>query len=139
MSGATEIDSSFISWLLAELDKRGWTREELSRRAGVGSSAITQVVNRQKNLGVDLAKAIAAGLGVPQRVVLIKAGLIDDEEAEGEIEAIRRMAWVLGQLDSDEDKDLALRAAEAAMRAVVDARKAKAKSKAALNLRASKT
>lgn len=69
----------FVDWLLEELRTRDMTREDLARAAGIKSTSITNVVNRQKNLGLDVAKAIARGLGVQQRVVFAIARLIDDE------------------------------------------------------------
>jgi transcriptional regulator with XRE-family HTH domain len=71
----------FVKWLLQELESRGWSREELARRAGVQSSSLTHIVNGDRNVGADVARGIAKGLGVPQVEVFTRAGLIDDVPA----------------------------------------------------------
>lgn len=81
MSGTKDPHNPFVEWLLSELERLQISREELARRSGVGSSAITNIVSRTKNLGEDLAKKLANGLGVPQAEVFRRAGLLDDESS----------------------------------------------------------
>ena len=82
MSGTTDPSNPFVEWFLDELQRQNLSREEVARKAGIKSTGITNVVNRNKNLGPDLARAIANALGVRQRVVFAVARLIDDEGVE---------------------------------------------------------
>lgn len=97
MSGTTDPANPFADWLLNELEERGWDRETLAREAGLSrSSGINNVITRVKNLGPDLARAIAKGLGIKQRVVFVMARLIDDEgvddaKAESDLAEIQAM------------------------------------------------
>lgn len=79
MAGTIDADNQFPDWLLEQLKAKGWTREELSRRADVPSSAITNIVNRTKNMGPDVARRIATALDVSPVVVFRIAGLLPDE------------------------------------------------------------
>lgn len=71
-------NDSFVEWLLEELERRGLSREELARRADVSSSTITHIVNGDRNVGAEVARGIARGLGMPQVEVFTRAGLISD-------------------------------------------------------------
>lgn len=84
VSGTKDPHNPFVEWLLSEIVRLQITREELARRSGVKSSAITNVTSRSKNLGKDLAKKLAAGLGVSQAEVFRQAGLLDDDVAQNE-------------------------------------------------------
>lgn len=84
MAGTKDPSNPFVEWLLSELKRLDINREELARRSGVKSSAITNVTSRTKNLGKDLAKKLAEGLGVPQHELFRAAGLLDDEGAQDE-------------------------------------------------------
>lgn len=70
--------SNFADWLLSELQKRGWSQNQLAIRAGLSRTAINDVINRKAHPGPELCRAIARALGYPQEYVFRKAGLIDD-------------------------------------------------------------
>ena len=97
-----------MEWLLAKLDEKGWTREELARQAGMRSSVINNIVSRNKAMGSKVAGRIADALGVPQRDVLIMAGLLNDEgdiedvKEEDSIREIRRLLDALDESKRDE-------------------------------------
>lgn len=97
----------FVEWLLGELDERGWSREDLARKAGIKSTGITNIVNRNKNLGPDLARAIANALGVKQRILFTIARIIDDEgeddaRQEKEMDEIQR---ILARIDDPRERE----------------------------------
>lgn len=97
LEGTRDPSNPFVEWVLGELTERGWNREDLRKAAGIGrSSGINNVLSRTKALGPDLARDIARGLGVKQRVVFIMARLIDDEDIgdakeEYEMDEIQKM------------------------------------------------
>jgi transcriptional regulator with XRE-family HTH domain len=53
----------FNSWLLAQMEARGWSQSELARRAGIGASTISMIVSGIKTAGTDTALAVARALG----------------------------------------------------------------------------
>lgn len=66
----------FSDWILAQLNKRGWTQGELSRRANVSSGTLSMVINYQRGAGPDFCRSIAKAFGVPEEEVFRQAGLL---------------------------------------------------------------
>ena len=76
---------SFAEWLTAELDEREWNQSELARRAGVSSAAISDVLSGRRQIGPDLATAIADALKIPQEDVFLAAGILRPKKDRNEI------------------------------------------------------
>lgn len=77
--------SEFASWLVQELEARGWSRAELARRGGVTSTSVDQVVNGLTRPGLKFARAVArafemraAGLGI--RAIMRETGLVKSRQ-----------------------------------------------------------
>lgn len=66
----------FSAWLDEKLEEKGWTRAELSRRAGVSQSSLSMVYSGQRNIGPELASAIARAFDLPESTVFAAAELI---------------------------------------------------------------
>lgn len=66
----------FSEWLNEERNKRGWTQNELARRAGMTSSGVSQVITRRTFPGPEFCRGVARALGVPPERVFRKAGLL---------------------------------------------------------------
>lgn len=66
----------FIDWLTEELNERGWSLNELARRAGLTGSMVSLVLSDQRNPGPDFCSGIAAALGYDDVSVFRKAGLL---------------------------------------------------------------
>ena len=47
------MDGEFVDWLIRQVEARGWSYRELSRRAGLSPSAVSKVVSRERNPGFD--------------------------------------------------------------------------------------
>ena len=84
MASTLDADNPFVQWLIDELDTRRWSRADLARAMAAHPSLVTKVLNRELPLSVDVAKRIAAALGVKQIDLFRIAGLIDDLEGEGD-------------------------------------------------------
>ena len=69
---------AFAKWLEDQIKGRKWTRSELARRAGVSSAAISDVMNQNRNPGVELCSGIARAFSLPPEEVLRRAGLLPD-------------------------------------------------------------
>lgn len=51
--------SEFNQWLQAKLVERGWKATDLAKRAGLGNSTITRILDGTRNPGKDVCTAIA--------------------------------------------------------------------------------
>lgn len=83
----------FIDWLNTEINTRGWTSNELARRAELSSGAISLVLSGQRSPGPDFCLGIARALRIPPERVFRQAGLlppyiIGDEDEKNEHELI---------------------------------------------------
>lgn len=70
------MEKDFVAWLIAEIEKRGWTNSELARRAGLVPSTISMVLSEQKRPGLDFCVGIGRALGEPPEKILRLAGLL---------------------------------------------------------------
>jgi len=68
-------------WLNEELNKRGWSQSELSRRSGVSNSAISRTINGEVEPTLQFCRAIARPLERTPAEVMILGGLITRREA----------------------------------------------------------
>jgi transcriptional regulator with XRE-family HTH domain len=53
----------FSSWLLAQLEARGWTQSELARRSRISQPTLSRISTGTRQVGPDAALAIARALG----------------------------------------------------------------------------
>lgn len=75
----------FGSWIVQELERLGWSRSELARRANFSPSRVDQVVNGIGDPGDKFCRGVARAFGLPVEEVLRRAGrlpVISDEEAK---------------------------------------------------------
>lgn len=71
--------NKLATWLTDELQKRGWSNSEVARRAGLGVSTITMVLNGQSKAGLEFCVKLAEALREPPEKVLRMAGLLPPE------------------------------------------------------------
>jgi transcriptional regulator with XRE-family HTH domain len=82
------MEPTFADWLEEEINKRGWSRAELSRRSGISAPQISRLLNREQNPGKESIDSIARALHLPQETVYRAAGHlfpvdpIDEEAAQ---------------------------------------------------------
>ena len=79
MPSTKDPDNGFVEWLHARLKEKRWSPANLAQAAGVYQSVISGLLNREKGLGVDVAKKLSVGLGVSQYDIFRVAGLIDED------------------------------------------------------------
>lgn len=70
--------TTFIAWLIDELEFRGISQSELARRSSLTSGAISHVISGSRQPGPDLCSAIAGALNYPPELVFRKAGLLPE-------------------------------------------------------------
>ena len=82
------METEFVTWLVHELNEKGWNNSELARRAGIVPSTVSMILSQQKKPGPSFCTGIAHALSVPPERVFRKAGLLpptiigDDVEQE---------------------------------------------------------
>lgn len=77
----------FVDWLQAELDKRGWNQATLAR-AGISSSHVSRIMNRERDVGEDSCRVIAKLFGMPEEEVFRRAGLLSEKRGDAAGEAL---------------------------------------------------
>jgi transcriptional regulator with XRE-family HTH domain len=50
---------TFIDWVRNELRLRGWLQEDIVKRGGISSGAISKVMSGERNPGPEFCRAIA--------------------------------------------------------------------------------
>lgn len=76
MTYTVNMEKDFSTWLMTELEKRGWTNSELARRAGVVPSTVSMILSNQKQPGLDFCVGVARALGELPETILRRAGLL---------------------------------------------------------------
>ncbi len=91
--------SDFVEWVESEMEKREWTRADLSRKSGIASPQITRVLNREQNPGERFFVGIAKAFGVTLETVYRHGNKLPqkseretmEEEADQLFKQIRKM------------------------------------------------
>lgn len=73
---------SFTDWLLHEMKIRGMSQSDLAKDANVSRTAISNLINENRNPGPELCTAIAYALNFPPDFVFRKAGLLPKKGEE---------------------------------------------------------
>jgi len=95
----------FNDWLHDELNKRGWSNLELSKRSGVATSTISMIVSGQNKPGYNFCVRISRPLKLPPEIVLRKAGLLPKKPEDNELN--EQLLFLFEKLPS-EQKSLVL-------------------------------
>ncbi len=66
----------FAEWLFHQLEDRGWSQSELSRRSGIARPHISRIITGERAPGLDFYRKIAWALRIPLCDVLAAAGEI---------------------------------------------------------------
>lgn len=105
--------SEFSSWLIAEMEARGWNNSDLARCANLSPSTISNVINRQKRPGLEFCTGVAEAFGMPPEHVMGKAGLLPVQSTDSQM--LVEAQYLFSRL-SDEDQERFL----AMMRAMLE-------------------
>lgn len=74
-----EVKNTFATWIINELDRRGWNQSELARRAGLSPTAVSDVLSSRRNPGLVFCDGIAQAFKMPSEDVYRIAGLLPGE------------------------------------------------------------
>ena len=67
---------TFGTWILQQLDNRGWTQAELARRAHIGEATLSRIISGMRGIGPDACLSIARALNEQPEHVFRLAGLL---------------------------------------------------------------
>ena len=102
---STTMDSKFIDWLLAEMNKREWSQAELARASGLTRQSVSDYINRRRtNPEPDALTAIAHAFKISPITIFRKAGLLPSEG--GEQASFEDWQHLLNQLTPDEEEEM---------------------------------
>jgi len=92
--------NQFIEWLQQELDSRGWSYNELARRAGMTGANVSYVMSGKQRATFDFCAAIAKPLGETPEKLFRMAGLLADVPAMEE-KSVRELYEVIRALSRE--------------------------------------
>jgi len=84
-SAKGDLQLEFSTWLMQELEKRGWSNSELARRANVVPSTISMIISGSAKPGVDACLGIARAFGESPVKVFRLAGLLPPLDTRKEL------------------------------------------------------
>jgi len=84
------MDDSFVTWLIDELEDRGWSQRELARRSGLSATTVSQILTGQRDISPDVCLDFARALRLPPEDMLRRAGHLPPARDEDDIDAEAR-------------------------------------------------
>lgn len=76
--------NDFTQWLTERIRENGWSNNELGRRAGLSSAAVSLVMTGRQKPGLDFCRGVAVALDEPPEKVLRLAGLLPPRSEQDE-------------------------------------------------------
>jgi transcriptional regulator with XRE-family HTH domain len=93
----------FTEWLREQIEDRGWSQNELARRAGVTSGYVSMVMTQARKPGADFCTGVARALKVPEITVFVEAGLMSRTTNPEEL-TLRELYAILSDLPPSEQR-----------------------------------
>ena len=93
----------FAKWLKDQFETRGWTQNELARKAGTTSGHVSLVMSGLRQPGPELCRGVARALGIPEIVVFVQAGLMSQTANPDEL-TLRELYGLLSELPPDDQR-----------------------------------
>lgn len=93
----------FPQWLRSEIEKRGWSQIDLSRKTSISSTQIARILSGERGMGIETLVAIAQALGYSPITLIRKAGLLPEG---GENASFEDWQFLLNQLPADEQEEV---------------------------------
>ena len=90
-------------WLLEHLEHKGWTQSELARQANVNQVTISNIINGNRGLGLDVAIKIADALSIPRSEILKQMGILPPSPPT-DTPSIHEMNEAFAYLTSEEQR-----------------------------------
>lgn len=97
--------NDLITWINGEIKKKGWSNNELARRAGMSSSGMSRVLTGENKITWEFCYQVAQALKEPPEKLFRLAGLLPPAPPERD-QLIQEITDILKQLTQAERKDL---------------------------------
>jgi transcriptional regulator with XRE-family HTH domain len=78
----TTMSDKLSTWIVREIEQRGWSHRELARRAGVSQTAVSGTLSGDRKAGADFCIKVAQALGESPEKVLRLAGILPASTSE---------------------------------------------------------
>jgi len=98
----------FVNWLGRELEERDWSYQGLADRAGFTRSAVSTVMTRRQNPGLEFCKGVARAFHMRPETVLRRAGLLPPVPGDTD-DASLQSWWEFGKQLTPEEREEAIR------------------------------
>jgi transcriptional regulator with XRE-family HTH domain len=85
------MESDLSEWILAEIDKRGWSLRQLARRAELSHSVVASVANGTSNAGLEVCMGLARAMHTPLEEIFRLAGILPPRRTISESHAAYRI------------------------------------------------
>lgn len=95
--------NDFLEWINDELNDRGWSQNELARRMGWSSSAVSKTMNQQSKVSYAFCEDLAKAFYMQKEDVLVKAGFLSEKTRTPEGDEIQR---IYNELPAEERKNI---------------------------------
>jgi transcriptional regulator with XRE-family HTH domain len=99
------METDFVNWLQEELKNRGMNQSDLSRRSGISTGSISDVISGRRKAGREFATAVARGFDLPVETVFQEAGFLPKEKPKHSRE-IEQIITIVENMPPDEQKEL---------------------------------
>lgn len=94
---------AFVTWLNAELDRRGWPRSEAARRGEISESMWSKVISGYANPGIDFCRGVSRAFNVPLDEVFRLAGILPAQAPANGRPVRERTRRIIYQVGADAD------------------------------------
>lgn len=96
--------NELLTWLNTEIGNRGWSNNELARRAGMSSAGLSKVMTGRNAITWDFCYRVAQALKEPPEKIFRLAGLLPPAASERDqlIQELLEIARKLDATDRDE-------------------------------------
>lgn len=96
----------FIEWLNEELNRRGWSQNELGRRSGMSGANVSLVTSGKQKITFDFVAAVAKALGKRPEPLFRMAGLIPAFRGDVESVSDQEFLELLSALPPEDRRNL---------------------------------
>lgn len=99
-------ENGFITWLDEELAQRNWRPADLARASGIASSSLSHIYAGTRNIGPEIATAIATALDLSPEYVFRKAGLLPEARAPDRDPSFQEILEIMRGMTADERREV---------------------------------
>ena len=96
----------FVTWLLGELEDRGWNNSELARQAEISQPTVSLVIGGQRQPGPEFCLKVARALKEPPEKVFRLAGIIPTLPGSEDDMKLDELLIVVKRLTPSEREDV---------------------------------